>query len=243
MNGIDRANKLNTDYGHEKNTETFDAKTISENDDNFDNVQPKSTVVARKVKKCGWLHKKGDDKFNAQWKKRWFVVRDDCVFYYTKPDSEKPNGCIKLKDVFVARAEESKRKKTHPWTFKIYNPNAENSRVYYLYADSANTESVWIKWIREEINRVNGKSFGSTEDNLIDLDQCGDSGSEFGNVDDNNKFGSVDDTNELGNPFNDNINNNDNEKNATNEDGDKGDGTDSVPQKARSTLSNFSNMY
>ena len=235
MNGIDRANKLNADYGHETDTATFDAKTNIKNDDNIDNVQSKSIVVARKTKKCGWLHKKGDDKFNAQWKKRWFVVRDGCVFYYSKPDSEKPNGFIKLKGLFVGRAEDAKRKKTHPWTFKIYNPNTEHSRVYYLYADSANTESVWIKWIREEINHVNGKSFGSTDDKLIDLDQ-------YNVADASNEFGNVDDNNELGNPFN-NINNNDEEKNVANKDGDKDDDTSSAPRKGRSTLSNFSNMY
>ena len=154
------------------------------------------------------------------------------------------NGFIKLKGLFVGRAEDAKRKKTHPWTFKIYNPNTEHSRVYYLYADSANTESVWIKWIREEINHVNGKSFGSTDDKLIDLDQynVADASNEFGNVDDNNEFGNVDDNNELGNPFN-NINNNDEEKNVANKDGDKDDDTSSAPRKGRSTLSNFSNMY
>ena len=94
-------------------------------------------------------------------------------------------------------------------------------------------ESTWIKWIRDEINVVNGNSVGSTEDKLLDL----------GDVDYDNEFGNADDNNELGNPFDDNINNNDSEKNVTNEDGDKDGNTNDTPHKARSTLSNFSNLY
>ena len=103
------------------------------------------------------------------------LVDGGAVHYFTKPELDKPNGTIDLKGMLVTRAEESKEKKSHPWTFKVFNPSKENSRVYYLYADSANMESNWIKWIREGINIANG-NIGSppvdkqAESVLIDLD-------------------------------------------------------------------------
>ena len=129
-------------------------------------------------------------------------VQGGYVDYYTKPESDKPNGSIKLKGCFVSRAEEAKRKKSHPYTFKVFNPNVDNSRVYYLYADSANAESLWIKWIRSGINYANGNADDSNAD-----DKKTDNEEILINFDQYNN----DDTNALENPFgeDDDMQNND----------------------------------
>ena len=178
MNGIDRANKLNMKYDNSMSTNDTHEHPVHklEGDSRSDQTpSPKVLLTRRTEKKSGWLHKKGEDKFNAQWRKRWFLMDRGAVHYFTKPELDRPNGTIELKGMLVTRAEESKRKKSHPWTFKVFNPSKENSRVYYLYADSANMESNWIKWIREGINIANG-NIGSppvdkkAESVLIDLD-------------------------------------------------------------------------
>ena len=238
MNGIERANKLNASYDHL----VLNNKPNENNEGKEDEKNFKTVITPRKEKKQGWLHKKGQEKFNAQWKKRWFVVQGGYVDYYTKPESDKPNGSIKLKGCFVSRAEEAKRKKSHPYTFKVFNPNVDNSRVYYLYADSANAESLWIKWIRSGINYANGNADDSNADDkktddeeiLINFDQY------------NN-----DDTNALENPFgeDDDMQSNDkvvvDDNNANDDTTELLDTTDEVDNrkhKSRSTLSNFT-MY
>ena len=178
MNGIDRANKLNMNYDDSTSTTVApehhpDNAEVNTHGDQTSS--PKELLTSKKEKKSGWLHKKGENKFNAQWRKRWFSVNGGAVHYFTKPDMVKPNGTIDLKGMLVTRAEESKRKKSHPWTFKVFNPSAENSRVFYLYADSANKESSWIKWIREGINVANGNTATPRVENeeenvLVDLD-------------------------------------------------------------------------
>jgi hypothetical protein len=112
------------------------------------------TLVTSERSEHGWLHKKGTDKFNAKWKKRWFVMRDDRLEYYETPESSVPNGEIFLKDMKATRAESSKRKKTHPWTFKVFSLEDATARTYYLYARTAKKERTWLEWIRGGIKRA-----------------------------------------------------------------------------------------
>jgi hypothetical protein len=76
----------------------------------FDNTGLNRKLIMSEREEHGWLHKKGNDAFNAQWKKRWFVMEDDSMVYYESPESKKPQGSIVLTGLRCMRAEPEKRK-------------------------------------------------------------------------------------------------------------------------------------
>ena len=81
--------------------------------DSFDATNGNSLnrkLIVSEREEHGWLHKKGNDAFNAQWKKRWFVMEDDTLTYYETPESRKAQGSIELTGLRCMRAEPEKRK-------------------------------------------------------------------------------------------------------------------------------------
>ena len=81
--------------------------------DSFDATNGNSLnrkLIVSEREEHGWLHKKGNDAFNAQWKKRWFVMEDDALTYYETPESRKAQGSIELTGLRCMRAEPEKRK-------------------------------------------------------------------------------------------------------------------------------------
>ena len=55
----------------------------------------------------GWLMKEGGKAKN--WKKRWFSLVNNCLYYFEKPDDHKPKGTIPLENLFVREIPDSKR--------------------------------------------------------------------------------------------------------------------------------------
>ena len=55
----------------------------------------------------GWLMKEGGKAKN--WKKRWFSLVNNCLYYFEKPEDHKPKGTIPLENLFVREIPDSKR--------------------------------------------------------------------------------------------------------------------------------------
>ena len=98
-----RYNKLNLD---EDDLSTYNVQMGS----SFDSNSLSRKLIVSEREEHGWLHKKGNDAINAQWKKRWFVMEDDALVYYESPESKKPQGSIILTGLRCMRAEPEKRK-------------------------------------------------------------------------------------------------------------------------------------
>eukprot|EP00039_Didymoeca_costata_P024383 m.10155 g.10155 ORF g.10155 m.10155 type:complete len:389 (+) comp4209_c0_seq1:122-1288(+) len=47
----------------------------------------------------GWLHKEGGRV--ANWRKRWFTLANNCLYYFEDKDDTKPKGTIPLENLFV----------------------------------------------------------------------------------------------------------------------------------------------
>merc|ERR1719175_405394 len=68
----------------------------------------------------GWLEKQGGNWKN--WKRRWFVLNDRCLYYFQHTAENVPKGIIPLENVRVRAMDERDGKQ---WVFEIYSDMAE----------------------------------------------------------------------------------------------------------------------
>jgi len=110
-------------------------------------------------KKKGWCKKQGGR--IKTWKKRWLIIKNNCLYYFKKDDDKDPCGIIPLENLLVRSVEA----KGHKNVFELYSQTGEiksckleNGQLVkghhgsYLIsaADKADMES-WIAAIRSNI--------------------------------------------------------------------------------------------
>merc|ERR1711936_1235207 len=110
----------------------------------------------------GWLMKQGGSWKN--WKRRWFVSNDRCLYYFQHTAENVPKGIIPLENVRVRAVEERDGKQ---WVFEIYSDMAEiikgcktdnngtvvqgNHKYYRLSTATEEDRDGWIKCVQESI--------------------------------------------------------------------------------------------
>ncbi|KAF2068978.1 hypothetical protein CYY_009703 [Polysphondylium violaceum] len=113
--------------------------------------------------KEGWLYKRGDDLLRI-WKKRYFVLRENSLFYFKHQQDNFPCGMIFLNPkTIVKRASNSTRKHI----FKILQGKhqivGQKKRMpYYLSCDKEEECAEWMKILTVVIssNKQNQESYG-----------------------------------------------------------------------------------
>lgn len=101
----------------------------------------------------GYLLKKGDIGFIKSWKRRLFVMREDCVVYYRDMEhrrSEILQGVIPLRGCTVCSTPQ-----TVPGSFQINAP----SRIWLLQATTPDEAQRWIKNLRVAAARATMKAY------------------------------------------------------------------------------------
>uniref|UniRef100_A0AAX7VM69 Connector enhancer of kinase suppressor of Ras 2b n=1 Tax=Astatotilapia calliptera TaxID=8154 RepID=A0AAX7VM69_ASTCA len=80
----------------------------------------------------GWLWRKRDAKgyFSQKWKKYWFVLKDNCLYWYINEEDEKAEGFVSLPEFKIDRASECRKK----YAFKACHPKVKS---FYFAADGA----------------------------------------------------------------------------------------------------------
>jgi hypothetical protein len=94
--------------------------------------------------KAGYLTKQGG--FVRSWKKRWFVLKGDSLYYFASPQSEETLGSIALEGSFLQAADEHTRKK---FSFGIFHPAR---RTFFLVADSKQEMQEWVDMVQAKID-------------------------------------------------------------------------------------------
>jgi hypothetical protein len=94
--------------------------------------------------KAGYLTKQGG--FVRSWKKRWFVLKGDALYYFATPQSEETLGSVPLEGSFLQPADEHTRKK---FSFGIFHPAR---RTFFLVADSKQEMQEWVDIIQSKID-------------------------------------------------------------------------------------------
>jgi hypothetical protein len=94
--------------------------------------------------KAGYLTKQGG--FVRSWKKRWFVLKGDALYYFATAQSEETLGSVPLEGSFLQPADEHTRKK---FSFGIFHPAR---RTFFLVADSKQEMQEWVDIIQSKID-------------------------------------------------------------------------------------------
>jgi hypothetical protein len=92
--------------------------------------------------KRGWLQKQGGRFKN--WKKRYFVLNSNTLYYYKREEDKEPKGAISLKNCIISFLDHDQTKnegKTpEPFSVKIRSP----FRAYWLCGDNEKELMDWM---------------------------------------------------------------------------------------------------
>ncbi|XP_015215044.1 cytohesin-3-like isoform X1 [Lepisosteus oculatus] len=113
----------------------------------------------------GWLWKLGGRV--KTWKRRWFILTDNCLYYFEYTTDKEPRGIIPLENLCVREVAEPRK----PYCLELYNPNSKGQKIkacktetdgrvvegkhqsYKISAASAEERDDWIKAIRASISK------------------------------------------------------------------------------------------
>ncbi|KAJ8263904.1 hypothetical protein GJAV_G00142910 [Gymnothorax javanicus] len=113
----------------------------------------------------GWLMKLGGRV--KTWKRRWFILTDNCLYYFEFTTDKEPRGIIPLENLCV-REVCCQRK---PYCLELYNPNSKGQKIkacktetdgrvvegkhqsYMISAATAEERDHWIQSIRASITK------------------------------------------------------------------------------------------
>ncbi|CAG8539075.1 13965_t:CDS:2 [Dentiscutata heterogama] len=124
--------------------------------------------------KSGWLTKLGGNALRKTWKRRWFVLRGNSLFYYRQKDNPEPAGVINLstynsvsqdssatkKSSYCIRIEKIIRENDSVHSTLSYNSRSiKKSTAFLVFAD---TESEMQEWISAFEKRLGGR-------NIVDI--------------------------------------------------------------------------
>jgi len=109
--------------------------------------------------KEGWLWKQGTSKLSGRyksWKRRWFILNDNCLYYFQFTTDKEPKGIIPLEDVQVREVPDRGK----PNCFELYSQTNDvikacktdsegkviegKHNVYRLSASTAEEKDEWI---------------------------------------------------------------------------------------------------
>lgn len=112
--------------------------------------------------KEGWLSKQGGR--YKSWKRRWFILNDNCLYYFEFTTDKEPRGIIPLENIKIREVQD--RNKQH--CFELYSSGNEvikacktdsegkvvegKHTVYRMSASTEDEKDEWIKCIQQSIS-------------------------------------------------------------------------------------------
>ena len=112
----------------------------------------------------GWLVKEGGG--HKSWKRRWFTLCNNCLYYFETPDASKPKGTIPLENLIVREITNSKKQhcfevvcEESAGTIKAAKANKDGQlvqgrhRSYKLQAKDRTEMEEWIKCLRAAMRK------------------------------------------------------------------------------------------
>lgn len=111
----------------------------------------------------GWLWKQGGR--YKSWKRRWFILNDNCLYYFEFTTDKEPRGIIPLENI---RVREVSTERNKPHCFELYSAGNEvikacktdsegkvvegKHTVYRMSASTEEEREEWIKCIQQSIS-------------------------------------------------------------------------------------------
>merc|ERR1712137_552271 len=97
--------------------------------------------------KDGFLTKQGGS--IKTWKRRWFVLKGDTIYYFKTQKDPEQTGEIKLEKTTTCTTEGKKKGKVY---FAVNTPN----RKYMIHADTEESANQWVERINKAIEALSG---------------------------------------------------------------------------------------
>ncbi|XP_075793628.1 cytohesin-4 isoform X3 [Pelodiscus sinensis] len=113
----------------------------------------------------GWLLKLGGRV--KTWKRRWFILTDNCLYYFEYTTDKEPLGIIPLENLSVRKVDDPKK----PNCFELFNPSCKGQKIkacktdgdgkvvegkhqsYKISAATSEERNLWIEAIKTSITR------------------------------------------------------------------------------------------
>ncbi|CAG8631811.1 23756_t:CDS:2 [Cetraspora pellucida] len=120
--------------------------------------------------KSGWLTKLGGNALRKTWKRRWFVLRGNSLYYYRQKNNSEPAGVLNLSTYNSVSQDPSVTKKSS-YCIRIEKIVRENDSINSTLSYNkkpttlivfADTESEMIEWISVLEKRLGGR-------NIVDI--------------------------------------------------------------------------
>lgn len=89
--------------------------------------------------KKGYLNKRGE--INGSFRRRWFVLRGNLLFYFKQPDDTEPTGVIVLENCVVGVSEHEDH-----YAFEL-SFGGSGTRTYVLAADTQEEMEDWMRML------------------------------------------------------------------------------------------------
>merc|ERR1712048_1452163 len=89
--------------------------------------------------KEGWLWKQGGR--YKSWKRRWFILNDNCLYYFEFTTDKEPRGIIPLENIQIREVTDSEGKVVEG-----------KHTVYRMSASTEEEKDEWIKCIQQSIS-------------------------------------------------------------------------------------------
>lgn len=106
-------------------------------------VLPSHLPVVRE----GWLSKRGGSHGGrTNWKKRWFVLLGDALYYMESRSDRSPRGRVVLTGCDFRNAEEELKR---PYAFGIYNMHDMSTAPFFCSGESAQDTADWLAALAE----------------------------------------------------------------------------------------------
>ncbi|XP_043109825.1 cytohesin-1b isoform X2 [Puntigrus tetrazona] len=114
----------------------------------------------------GWLLKLGGGRVKT-WKRRWFILTDNCLYYFEYTTDKEPRGIIPLENLSIREVDDSKK----PNCFELFIPDNKdqvikackteadgrvvegNHTFYRISAPTTEEKEEWMKSIKAAISR------------------------------------------------------------------------------------------
>lgn len=107
-------------------------------------------VVAEGIDFEGYLYKRGG--FNTNWKRRYFILKKDHLYYFVDKPIAKDNVYSSVKDYIVVSKYSPQDLQDPPHAFQLVS-NIPGERIYYFYADTEEIKEKWKLALNNAIER------------------------------------------------------------------------------------------
>ncbi|KAF9380617.1 Pleckstrin y domain-containing A member 4 [Podila verticillata] len=101
-----------------------------------------------------WLFKRSSS-LQLVWKKRWCVLRDNCLYYYSSNTDTKPLGELHLADFSIlTTGTDLSRKSKHAFRVSAAESIPHESRHHLFHTETASSLDVWVEAIQTHIDHA-----------------------------------------------------------------------------------------